>query len=158
MFAPPAIEQPAPAYFPPKRALLCIDRVSQEGRLNIVPTYLRIASSNNEPDRDLRVTLLGGQNACFRFELRQVEIKVTFTPSPLGPGDRKIFWTSSFSIALKEGLNEYVLDQNPDPNTPRTPEANDKTGWHRLWKLQPVASYCRIEPVQWGYCGAPDRR
>jgi len=158
MFAPPALEEPAPVSLPPKRALLCIDRVNQDGRLNIVPTYLRIASSTEEPDYDLRVTLLGAQNACFRLSVRQVTIKVTFTPSPLELGDRKIFWTSSFPIALKEGMNEYVLDQNPTPNTPRTPEASDKTGWHRLWKLQPVASYCRNEPVQWGYCDHPDRR
>lgn len=156
MFAPAVIEQPAPAYVPPKRALLCIDRVNQNGRLNIVPTYLRIASSTDEPDYDLQVTLLGGQNGCFRLALRHVEINVRFTPASLGPGDVKTYWTSSFPIKLKDGMNEYVLDEVSD--APRSPEPSDRTGWHRLWKLQPVASYCRVEPVQWGYCGVPDRR
>jgi hypothetical protein len=156
MFATPAAEQAAPAYVPPKRALLCIDRVGQNGRLNIVPTAIRIASSTHDPDYDLRVTLLGDQNVCFRLAVRKVEIKVRFTPSPLGPGDPKIYWTSSFPITLKEGMNEYVLDEVRD--SPRTPERGDKTGWHRLWKLQPAASYCRTELVEWGYCDAPDRR
>jgi hypothetical protein len=156
MFAPPVIEQSAPAYVPPRRALLCIDRVNQNGRYNTVPTAIRIASSTAEPDYDLRLTLLGGQNVCFRLSVRRVEINVRFTPSPLGSGDVKTYWTSSFPITLKEGMNEFVLDE--DPVTPRSPEPGNKTGWHNVWKLQPVGSYCRTEPVQWGYCDVPDRR
>lgn len=141
----------------PARALLCIDRPEQNGRLNIVPTRVWVVGTREEPNGYPEIALFGGQNACFKIASQKAEIKVRFTRSPLGPGDVKTYWILSFPVAIDRRENDYVLDV--DPTSRNDSKDWEKTGWHRTWKVQAKGSYCRTEAgAQWGYCDTPDRR
>jgi hypothetical protein len=133
----------------PKLALLCLERPEQNGRLNIVPTIVRVVGLQEGPNGNQEVTLIGGQNVCFRVEGHRGEIQVRFTRSPLGPSDRKTYWTASFPVVMKRHENIYVLDA---ADIQPIDEKNwETTGWHHQWKIEPVSVYCRSDS-QWGAC------
>jgi hypothetical protein len=149
MFAPPIIEQPAPADVPPRKALLCVERPEQNGTLNLVPTMVRVVGLQEGPTGNPEVPLIGGQNACFRVEGRKGQIQVRFARWLLGPSDPKTYWTASFPVVIERHESIYVLDaaviQPADEKDWQT------TGWHHQWRLESLAAICRSAP-QWEAC------
>jgi hypothetical protein len=63
---------------PPTRALLCIERPEEMGRLNIEPTALRVEGLSVRPNDNPTATLLGGQNVCFKVHQMMGKLRVRF--------------------------------------------------------------------------------
>jgi hypothetical protein len=143
---------PAQVGSPPRRALLCIERPEEMGRLNITPTEITLVGASEGPNGNASASLIGGQNACFRTHGHAGRLKVRFPYPYGGPGEPVRYWTASFPVTIKAGENSYEL--SVDEGQPDDGKEWNRVGWHGLWKLEPVSKFCR-SASQWTNCPDP---
>jgi hypothetical protein len=132
--------------------LLCIERPEEMGRLNIEPTKIRVVGLSEGPNDNPEVTLVGGQNVCFKVHGSVGKIEVRYSYPYLGPSEKPNEWTTAFPVRLN-GLNSNY-EIFVDPNQPTNDQSWVETGWHNMWKFEPVSAFCRAKP-KWPECPDP---
>jgi hypothetical protein len=137
---------------PPVRALVCIERPEEMGRLNSEPTIIRFEGLSVGPNGEPEATLQGGQNVCFKVHHATGRLTVKFAYPYLGPSERPVYWTTAFPVAIKRRENDYELSVS-DHQVSRG-EAWEKTGWHGMWRFETVAAFCHRR-LKWPECPDP---
>jgi hypothetical protein len=141
-----------PYALPPPRALLCIERPEEMGRLNIEPAKIRVVGLSEGPNDNPEATLIGGQNVCFKVHGATGKVEVRFSYPYLGPDEKATEWTASFSVKISGLSSNYELFV--DPNQPANDQSWVDSGWHNMWKFEPVSTFCRAKP-KWPRCPDP---
>ena len=141
-----------PQAIPPPRALLCIERPEEMGRLNIEPTVIHVVGLSEGPNDNPEATLLGGQNLCFKVHGRVGKIEVRFSYPFIGPGQNPREWATSFPVKIRARDNSSELFNGPN-------QSNDnpnwlETGWRYMRKFEPASTSCRARP-RWSHCPDP---
>jgi len=124
------------------------------GRLNIEATKIRVVGLSEGPNDNPEATLIGGQNVCFKVHGSVGKIEVRFSYPYPGPGEKLSEWTKSFPVRVSGRDDNYELFA--DPSQPTNDQSWVETGWHNMWKFEPVPSYCRAKS-KWPACPDPGR-
>lgn len=137
---------------PPPRALLCIERPEEMGRLNVAPTIVRVIGLSQGPNGNVEATLIGGQNVCFRVHGSVGKVEVRFSDPYLGSDRPKIYSSMFFPVRIKCGENNFELFSGKERMV--RSKVGDEPDWRHIWILKPASVFCRSNP-QWPSCPDP---
>jgi hypothetical protein len=122
------------------------------GRLSFEPTMIHVVGLSEGPNDNPEATIIGGQNVCFKVHGSVGKIEVRFPYPNLGPGEEPSEWTTSFPVKINSQENSYELFI--DRNQATRDKSWAETGWHYMWKFEPVSAFCRRKS-QWLDCPDP---